>query len=77
MSVNVSMAAVPAAVTDFIRGSHKLLIDGKWVATASGKTFSTQKSGRSRQTCGYRSRRCDVDLAVAAARRAFEDGPCA
>ncbi|EUB98567.1 Aldehyde Dehydrogenase [Rhizobium sp. CF080] len=76
MSVNVSMAAIPAAVTDFIRGSHKLLIDGKWIAPASGKTFFTHNPADGRKLADIAAADAqDVDLAVAAARRAFEDGP--
>lgn len=76
MSVNVSMAAIPAAVTDFIRGSHKLLIDGKWIAAASGKTFFTHNPADGGKLADIAAADAeDVDLAVAAARRAFEDGP--
>jgi phenylacetaldehyde dehydrogenase len=76
MSVNVSMAAVPAAVTEFIRGSHKLLIDGKWVPAASNRTFSTYNPADGSLLAEIAAAEtADVDLAVAAARRAFDDGP--
>ncbi|WP_285229910.1 aldehyde dehydrogenase family protein [Neorhizobium galegae] len=76
MSVNVSMAAIPAAVNEFIRGPHKLLIDGKWVAAASNKTFSTQNPADGSLLAEIASAdAADVDLAVNAARRAFDDGP--
>lgn len=54
----------------------KMLIDGKWVDSASGKTFPTVNPATgetiARVAEGYQA---DVDLAVKAARRAFEEGP--
>ncbi|MDQ0134944.1 phenylacetaldehyde dehydrogenase [Neorhizobium galegae] len=76
MSVNVSMAAIPAAVSEFIGGPHKLLIDGKWVAAASNKTFSTHNPANGSLLAEIAAAEAaDVDLAVNAARRAFDDGP--
>ncbi|WP_037087979.1 aldehyde dehydrogenase family protein [Neorhizobium vignae] len=76
MSVNVSMAAIPVAVSEFIRGPHKLLIDGKWVAAASNKTFSTHNPANGSLLAEIAAAdAADVDLAVDAARRAFDDGP--
>jgi phenylacetaldehyde dehydrogenase len=76
MSVNVSMAAIPVAVSEFIRGPHKLLIDGKWVAAASNKTFSTHNPANGSLLAEIAAAEAaDVDLAVDAARRAFDDGP--
>ncbi len=78
MSVNVSMAAIPAVVSEFIRGPHKLLIDGKWVAAASSRTFSTHNPADGSLLAEIAAAEAaDVDLAVAAARRAFDDGPWA
>ena len=59
----------------FVRSTHKLLIDGEWVEAASGKTFPTTQPGDR----GGRSPRSptgeaeDIDRAVRAARRAFDD----
>jgi len=76
MSVNVLMAAIPAAVSEFIRGPHKLLIDGKWVAAASNRTFSTHNPADGSLLAEIAAAdAADVDLAVNAARRAFDDGP--
>ena len=76
MSVNVSMAAIPAAVTEFIRGPHKLLIDGAWVPASSGKTFATHNPADGTALADIAAAdAADVDLAVMAARRAFDDGP--
>jgi phenylacetaldehyde dehydrogenase len=76
MSVNVSMAAIPAAVSEFIRGPHRLLIDGKWVSAASQRTFSTHNPADGSPLADIAAAEAvDVDLAVMAARRAVDDGP--
>jgi phenylacetaldehyde dehydrogenase len=58
------------------RGSKKLLIDGEWVEAASGKTFSTPNpaTGDRLADVAYGEAE-DINRAVRAARRAFEDGP--
>jgi aldehyde dehydrogenase (NAD+) len=55
--------------------AKKLLIDGQWVDAKSGKTFATfnPSTGEKLDACAEAGKE-DVDLAVAAARRAFE-GP--
>src|SRR5690606_4994986 len=76
MSVNVSLAAIPAAVTEFIRAPHGLLIDGKWVLPSSGQTFTTHNPADGSALAEIAAADAtDVDLAVQAARRAFDDGP--
>jgi aldehyde dehydrogenase (NAD+) len=53
-----------------------LLIDGKWVKAASGKTFKTINPATGEVIAEVaEADRADVDKAVAAARRAFEEGP--
>ena len=53
-----------------------LLIGGKWVDSVSGKTFPTLDPSTGETICQVaEGDRADVDLAVAAARRAFESGP--
>ncbi|MEE9488102.1 MAG: aldehyde dehydrogenase family protein, partial [Candidatus Brocadiales bacterium] len=54
----------------------KMLIDGKWVNSVSGKTFDTinPATGEVLTNIALGGRR-DVDLAVKAARKAFESGP--
>ena len=55
---------------------RRLLIDGAWVAAASGQTFSTRNPATGEVLCDVAAGdREDIDLAVAAARRAFESGP--
>jgi aldehyde dehydrogenase (NAD+) len=54
----------------------KLLIDGKWVASASGKTFETLNPATGDVIANVaEGDKADVDKAVKAARRAFEKGP--
>ena len=73
-----AMKIVPPGdnVSDFISRTHKMLINGKWVEAASGKTFPTfdPATGEvlSRVAEGDGE---DIDRAVKAARAAFETGP--
>jgi phenylacetaldehyde dehydrogenase len=64
-----------ARVINFIGRTGKILIDGKWSDAASGKTFDTYNPATgevlARVAEGDRE---DIDLAVKAARKAF-DGP--
>ncbi|MGW5646536.1 aldehyde dehydrogenase family protein [Saccharopolyspora sp. NPDC003752] len=65
-------------VRDFLSGPKKLLIGGEWVDAASGRTFATHDPATGeRLTEVAHGQAEDVDRAVAAARRAFEDGPWA
>src|SRR5262245_26446832 len=53
-----------------------LFIGGKWQDSVSGKTFETVNPATGEVICNVaEGDRADVDLAVAAARKAFEDGP--
>jgi len=53
-----------------------LLIGGKWVDSISGKTFSTLNPATGEVICQVaEGDKADVDLAVKAARKAFESGP--
>jgi aldehyde dehydrogenase (NAD+) len=54
----------------------KLFINGKWVDSVSGKTFDTLNPATEEVlTCVAEGDSADIDLAVAAARKAFEEGP--
>src|SRR5271165_3982148 len=56
--------------------ANKLLINGQWVNSASGKTFPTINPSTAEViTQVAESDAADVDKAVAAARAAFEKGP--
>ncbi|MGA8214361.1 MAG: aldehyde dehydrogenase family protein [Candidatus Sulfotelmatobacter sp.] len=64
------------SVTEFVAKPRKMLIGGKWVNAVSGKTFETYNPA----TGGVLARvaegsKADIDLAVKAARKAFESGP--
>ena len=63
-------------VSDFVATSRQLFIDGKWVDSASGRTFETPNpaTGETLATVAEGDGE-DINRAVRAARRAFEDGP--
>ncbi|WP_093635271.1 aldehyde dehydrogenase family protein [Paraburkholderia aspalathi] len=75
METRVTDQSAPFASPQFINPDtpRLLLIDGQWRPSASGKTFSTSdpSTGRIVASIAEGSER-DVDMAVAAARRAFE-----
>jgi aldehyde dehydrogenase (NAD+) len=53
-----------------------LLIGGKWLDSVSGKTFATVNPATGETICQVaEGDKADIDLAVKAARKAFEDGP--
>jgi aldehyde dehydrogenase (NAD+) len=57
---------------------QKMLINGKWVNSASGKTFETLDPTNGEVICRVaEGDKADIDLAVKAAREAFEKGPWA
>ncbi len=56
--------------------NQKLFINGKWVNSISGKTFATLNPSTGQEICQVaEADSADVDLAVKAARKAFESGP--
>jgi len=62
-------------IAEFLATPKKLLIDGKWVAAASGKTFDVKNPATGATIArAAEGDKADVDLAVSAARRAFEPG---
>ncbi|SAK65846.1 aldehyde dehydrogenase [Caballeronia arationis] len=64
-----------ARSASFIRGTHRLLIGGRWVDAQSGKTFDVFDPGTGEVVARVaESDAADIDLAVRAARRAFETG---
>ncbi len=67
---------VGPAATRFIGRKHQLFIGGDWVDARSGKTFPTYDPGTGRVIAQVaEGDAADIDLAVAAARQAFEAGP--
>src|ERR1700730_625048 len=66
MTIAIRKPAMGAAATAFLAKKHQMLIDGKWVdAPATEEVIAHVPAGD----------KADIDLAVAAARRAFETGP--
>src|SRR6201988_3291262 len=63
-------------VAEFISKPRKMFINGKWVESASGKTFPTYNPATGQVLArGAEGDREDIDRAVKAARAAFESGP--
>ncbi|MBE3557914.1 MAG: aldehyde dehydrogenase family protein [Ktedonobacteraceae bacterium] len=74
----LSDAAIPVApsVQQFIASPRKMLIDGQWVEAASGKTFPVYDPATGEVIAQVaRGEKEDIDRAVRAARKAFEQGP--
>src|SRR5215471_15329073 len=69
--------ALPQAVRDFITPGHKkMLIGGKWVEAASGKTFVTVNPATAEPLATVAEGDAeDIERAVKAARKAFDEGP--
>jgi len=68
--------ALSAAAAAFLAKKHQMLIDGKWVDARSGQTFTVEDPATEEIIAQVPAGdKADIDLAVAAARRAFETGP--
>jgi phenylacetaldehyde dehydrogenase len=76
MATAISGVELENKVASFIQKDRKMFINGKWVESVSGKTFPTYNPATgevlARVAEGDRE---DIDLAVKAARAAFEAGP--
>jgi len=78
MDVPSSQGRLSQTARDFIARRHKLLIDGAWVDARAGGSLPVVDPATGQQIAAVAEGLAeDVDLAVAAARRAFEDGPWA
>lgn len=65
-----------ASVSEFVAKTRKMLIGGKWVDSVSGKTFETYNPATGEILAHVaEGDKADIDLAVRAARKAFESGP--
>jgi aldehyde dehydrogenase (NAD+) len=76
--MSMSTATAPARVIKKpqVKALQPMLIGGKWVDSASGKAFATVNPATGEKICDVaEGDKADVDLAVKAARKAFEDGP--
>ena len=75
MATLLAQPALHTNVTDFLSSPKKMLIDGKWVEAASGKTFATYDPSTGEVLAQVaEGDREDIERAVKAARRAFEGG---
>ena len=72
-----SVAVKPTEnVTGYVTKTRKMLINGKWVDAASGKTFKTYNPATGEVLSNVaEGDKEDIDRAVQAARAAFETGP--
>ena len=69
-------AKLSGLVSQFIAQKRKLLIDGKWVDAASGKTFDVYNPATGDVIAHVaEGDKEDIDRAVKAARKAFASGP--
>src|ERR1700733_3122017 len=76
MDASTSESRLSSGAKAFIARRHKLLIDGQWVDARSGKTFAVYDPSNGQQIAQVAEGDAeDIDIAVKAARRAFEDGP--
>ena len=77
MAVSEHLAQVDDRVQSFLSSPGKLLIDGEWVAAASGRTFETLNPATEDRLAEVAHGEAeDIDRAVRAARRAFDyDAP--
>jgi phenylacetaldehyde dehydrogenase len=76
MTVAIQKPSLSPAAAKFLAKELKLFINGEWVAAQSGKTFPVEDPA-TEETIAHAPAgdKADIDLAVAAARRAFETGP--
>src|SRR5688572_18058097 len=75
MSMAVAETIPEARTSKFVSKGHKLLIGGKWVDAASGKTFPVQNPATGEVIAQVaEGGKEDIDRAVKAARKAFESG---
>src|SRR5215475_14285217 len=67
---------IETSVSEFVAKTRKMLIGGKWVDAVSGKTFETYNPATGEVLAQVaEGEKADVELAVKAARKAFESGP--
>src|ERR1700674_1745765 len=75
MGIAVSPQIHPQ-VAEFLETPRKMLINGKWVSSISGKTFATYNPATGEILAQVaEGDREDIEQAVKAARRAFDQGP--
>lgn len=76
MAVSDTAITIAPEVQQFVGETRKMLIDGKWVEAASGKTFPVYNPATGEVMVHVaEGDKEDIYRAVAAARRAFDSGP--
>jgi phenylacetaldehyde dehydrogenase len=76
MATATATAALDQHVSSFVSKTQKILINGKWVEAASGKTFATYNPATGDVlSLVAEGDREDINRAVKAARAAFDSGP--
>src|SRR5450432_2085759 len=76
MATVLNIAPTENKVSDFVSKTRKMLINGKWVDAASGKTFPSYNPATGEILAHVaEGDREDIDRAVKSARAAFETGP--
>ena len=76
MATATSVVQMDPKVTGYVGKSHKMLINGKWMDAASGKTFPTYNPATGEVLSNVaEGDKEDINRAVKAARAAFETGP--
>jgi phenylacetaldehyde dehydrogenase len=76
MATTTQAIPVDENVSRFVAKSRQMLINGKWVNAASGKTFPTYNPSTGEVLAHVaEGDKEDIDRAVAAARAAFDKGP--
>jgi phenylacetaldehyde dehydrogenase len=72
----MSAVVMDREVEQFTKSNHQLFIGGQWVDAASGETFDTPNPATGEKLASLAAGGPeDIDRAVKAARKAFEDGP--
>jgi phenylacetaldehyde dehydrogenase len=78
MNAQPQMTSLDPRVESFIGKPRRALIDGKWTAAKSGKSFDVFDPSSGAVIARVADcESVDVDAAVSAARRAFDHGPLA
>jgi phenylacetaldehyde dehydrogenase len=76
MGATTSATQLDPRVASFLEKPRQMLINGHWVDAVSGKTFPTYEPSTGEVLAQVaEGDRADIDLAVKAARKAFETGP--
>lgn len=74
--MNQLTAVLKEKVEKFLNGKKKLFINGEFVESKSQKTFDSYNPATGEVlSCVYEAGAEDIDLAVKAARKAFDEGP--